>query len=212
MSTYGPDSISRGIAQQYCAEYFILHLLPVHPGLSLTVNCSKQPLKVFLVIMSSTAIYSLIFFVFYEKLGHKNDLEVNSGSLHKWSLMDDSSEYLWFITVLAQTIFWYPFGKEPITWARSFAYARKPAFSVLLLPFCTVHLMIYSGYSVSGTGNVFANICYLMLGKLWYIGKGSVPHICFCQGHGGAWKVLWKQCISGVADFSLDDIHGQCTR
>ena len=122
---------------------------------------------------------------------------------------------------------------KPITWARSFAYACKPAFSVLLLPFCTVHLMIYSGYSVSGTGNVFTNTCYLMLGKLWYIGKGSVPHICLrdsstllaiqhfpchkptvpcsCQGHGGTWKVLWKQCTSGVADFFLDDIHGQCT-
>ena len=65
--------------------------------------------------MSSAAIYSLIFFVFYGKLGHKSDLEVNSGSLDKWSLMYDSSEYIRFIAVLAQTMFWYPFGKEPIT-------------------------------------------------------------------------------------------------
>ena len=36
--------ISCGIAQQYCAKYFVLHLLPVCSGLSLTVNCSKQPL------------------------------------------------------------------------------------------------------------------------------------------------------------------------
>ncbi|KAL4062233.1 hypothetical protein V8B97DRAFT_1947435 [Scleroderma yunnanense] len=128
---YGPDGISCGVVRKYHAEYFVLQSLPI-----------------FLGIVFSGAIYSLTFLVLYGKLGHQNvDLEVNRGSPHRWSLMYDSSAYIRFIAVLAQTMFWYPF-----------------AFFVLLLPSCIVHLLVYSGYPVSGAGIVFAYVCCSMLG------------------------------------------------
>ena len=46
---YGPDGISCGVARQYRAEYFVLHSLPVRPGLSLPVNCSKTIIEGLLV-------------------------------------------------------------------------------------------------------------------------------------------------------------------
>ncbi|KAI5990082.1 hypothetical protein EDD15DRAFT_2453080 [Pisolithus albus] len=128
---YGPDGISCGVTRNYKAELFVL-----------------QPLPILIGIACSGAIYSLIFFVLYGKLSRKNDdLEMNSQSQHRWSLLYDSKEYVRFIAVLAQTMFWYPF-----------------AFFVLLFPFCVTRLLIYSGSSLSDGSDVFARVCCSMLG------------------------------------------------
>ncbi|KAI6122164.1 hypothetical protein EDD16DRAFT_1572465 [Pisolithus croceorrhizus] len=130
-NAYGPEGISCGVMRDYKAELFVL-----------------QPLPILMGIACSGAIYSLIFFVLYGKLSPKNgDLEMNSQSQHRWSLLYDSREYVRFIAVLAQTMFWYPF-----------------AFFVLLLPFCVTRLLIYSGSSLSDSSDVFARVCCSMLG------------------------------------------------
>lgn len=128
---YGQDGISCGVARNYGVELFVL-----------------QPLPIFMGVACSGAIYSLVFLVLFGKLSPKNgDLEMNSQSQHRWSLLYDSREYVRFIAVLAQTMFWYPF-----------------AFFVLLFPFCVTRLLIFSGYSPSDAADVFARVCCSMLG------------------------------------------------
>ncbi|KAI6155599.1 hypothetical protein BKA82DRAFT_43822, partial [Pisolithus tinctorius] len=128
---YGPDGISCGVARNYGVELFVL-----------------QPLPIFMGIACSGAIYSLVFLVLFGKLNPKNgDLEMNSQSQHRWSLLYDSREYVRFIAVLAQTMFWYP-----------------SAFFVLLFPFCVTCLLIFSGHSLSDAADVFARVCCSMLG------------------------------------------------
>ncbi|KAI6039784.1 hypothetical protein EDC04DRAFT_3061680 [Pisolithus marmoratus] len=128
---YGADGISCGVTRSYGGELFVL-----------------QPLPILMGIACSGAIYSLVFFVLYGKLKPKNsDLEMNATFQHRWSLLYDSREYIRFIAVLAQTMFWYPF-----------------AFSVLLFPFCVTRLQIFSGHSLSDASDVFARVCCSMLG------------------------------------------------
>ncbi|KAI6025122.1 hypothetical protein PISMIDRAFT_552685 [Pisolithus microcarpus 441] len=72
---------------------------------------------------------------------------MNSQYQHRWSLLYDSRERVYFIAVLAQTMFWYPF-----------------AFFVLLFPFCVTCLLIYSGSSLSDASDVFTRVRCSMLG------------------------------------------------